>query len=62
MRTIFYVTGTIFFIIVIIACAMFIRKTAQTAKHIKKVLTSGELENLILQVRNDLSSSMRRTQ
>lgn len=50
----FYITGTLFFIFVLIATFIFIRRTVQTSKVIKKVLSSTELEDLIMKVKNGI--------
>lgn len=55
LRSIFYLTGAIFFIIVIVACIMFMIRTSQTAKQIKKVIKSTELDGMI----QKLTSSFR---
>ena len=52
IQTIFYVMGIIFFIIVIAAAFIFIRRTVQTSNVIKKVLTSTEVEDLIMKVKD----------
>ena len=56
LQSLFYVAGTVFFIIVIVACILFIRRTSQTSKQIKKVLNSAELDSMIQQ----LATSIRR--
>lgn len=52
VKTIFYIVGIIFFIIIIVAAFIFIRKTIQTANAIRKVLTSSEVEDLIMKVKD----------
>lgn len=52
LQSIFYITGIIFFIIVIVACAIFIYKVTKTSNMIKKVLTSKDIEDLIIKIKN----------
>jgi accessory gene regulator protein AgrB len=52
VQTVFYIVGIIFFIVVIVAAFMFMRRTAQTANVIKRVLTSSDVEDLIMKVKD----------
>lgn len=52
IQTIFYIVGIIFFIVVILAAFIFMRRTVQTANVIKRVLTSTEVEDLIMKVKD----------
>lgn len=52
IQTIFYIVGIIFFIIIIVAAFIFIRKTMQTANAIRRVLTSSEVEDLLMRVKD----------
>lgn len=59
LKAIFYIVGIIFFIIIIIAAWIFIRKTMQTADSIREVLTSEQVERLIMQARDAITSHFR---
>ncbi len=59
LKALFYITGIIFFLIIIIAAWIFIRKTMQTANTIRDVLTSEQVENLILQTRDAITGHFR---
>lgn len=48
----FYFLGSIFFLVVIIAAFIFIRQVMKTGKIVRQVLTSKELESMIMQVKD----------
>lgn len=52
VQLIFYIVGIVFFIIIIAAAFIFIRRTTQTSNMIKKVLTSAEVEDIIMKVKD----------
>jgi len=52
IQTIFHIMGIIFFIVVVAAAFIFIRRTVQTSNVIKRVLTSTEVEDLIMKVKD----------
>ena len=54
IKTLFYICGIVFFVIIIIAAFIFIYKTTQTANAIKRMLTSQELEDLILKFKDKI--------
>lgn len=59
LKAIFYIMGIIFFLIIIIAAWIFIRKTTQTANTIREVLTSEQVERLIMQARDAITPHLR---
>lgn len=50
IQTIFYITGIIFFVIIIIAAFIFIRATLKTSTTIKNLLTSRQVDSLISKI------------
>lgn len=58
-QTLFYITGIIFFLIIIIAAFIFIRATLQTSNAIKKLLTSKEIEELITNIKDKITPVLR---
>lgn len=52
VQTVFYAMGIIFFIIVIVAAFIFMRRTVQTSNVIKRLVTSSEVEDLIMKVKD----------
>lgn len=59
IQIIFYIVGILFFIVVIIAAFIFIRRTNQTANVIKKVITSSDVEELITKVKDGVTPLVR---
>lgn len=55
-QTLFYITGIVFFLIVIIAAIIFIRKVNKTSNAIKEVITSSGIEDLIMDIKNRIPS------
>lgn len=55
IQTIFYITGIIFFIIIIAAAFIFIHRTIKTSNIIKRVLTSTEVEDIIMKVKDGVT-------
>lgn len=54
IQSLFYITGIIFFVIVIVACIIFIYNVTKTSNMIKKVLTSSAIEDLIIKIKNGI--------
>lgn len=61
LQSLFYLTGILFFLIIIVAAFIFIRQTNRTARQITRILTSKEIEDLILQIRSSVESFSRRS-
>lgn len=59
LQSIFYITGIIFFIMVIVACVIFIYKVTKTSNMIKKALTSKDIEDLIIKIKNGVDPLIR---
>jgi len=60
-QTVFYIVGIIFFIIIIVAAFIFMKRTVQTANYIKGIITSPDIENIITKIKdNVLPMIMRR--
>ena len=55
IQTIFYITGIIFFIIIIAAAFIFIDRTIKTSNIIKRVLTYTEVEDIIMKVKDGVT-------
>lgn len=55
-QTLFYITGIVFFLIVIIAAIIFIRKVNKTSNAIKEVITSSGIEDLIMDIKKRIPS------
>ena len=55
-QTLFYITGIVFFLIIIIAAIIFIRKVNKTSNAIKEVLTSSGIEDLIMDIKKRIPS------
>ena len=47
LQSTFYITAIVFFILLIIAIVIIIWKVLQTTNMVSKILTSGEIANLI---------------
>lgn len=58
IRNIFYITGIIFFIMIIIAAYVFIRRAIRTSNVIKRFITSAEVEDIIMKVKDGVAPLM----
>lgn len=54
LRSLFYLTGAIFFIVVILAMFLIVYKVWYTTHTIKKVLLGGQIEELICHLKKGL--------
>lgn len=59
LQSLFYLVGIIFFVIVIVACFIFIKKTIDASNAIKKVLTSKDVEELIAKAKKGIDNFSR---
>lgn len=55
LQTLFYLFGILFFIICIVAAVIIVVRASQTASTLKRVLTSSELEDLIMKIRDGVT-------
>jgi hypothetical protein len=59
LKALFYVTGAIFFVVMIVALFLVVYKVWYTTSTIKKVLLGGPLDDLITQLKLGLTPSLR---
>jgi len=60
LQNFFYIVGIIFFIIIITAAIIFMWKTTQTANAIKKVISSAEIEDILMRVKEGVIPLLQR--
>lgn len=59
LRSLFYLMGSIFFIVVILAMFLIVYKVWYTTHTVKKVLLGGQIEELINQLKSGISNPLR---
>ena len=59
LRSLFYLMGSIFFIVVILAMFLIVYKVWYTTHTVKKVLLGGQIEELINQLKNGIANPLR---
>lgn len=59
LKSLFYITGAIFFIVVTLAMFLIVYRVWYTTHTVKKILLSGQIEELMSQLKNGIVNPLR---